>query len=118
MTSIQALHAHLIHEIFARALAGDAVLADSVGRFEGNVRFEDKDLLFTLPDLFRLLLIEFERAGHCTLDAAARDYKAFRKLLYHSRTNAQLRILGGTVVVEHADDDHALSLYRLTACRD
>lgn len=118
MTSLQALHAHLIREVFARALAGDAELADSVGRFDGIVRLEDKDLLFTLPDLFRFLLSDFERAGHGTLDVAARDYKPFHRMLYRSRTNAQLRSFGALVVVEHADDDHALSLYRLTRCRD
>ena len=72
------------------------------------------DLLFTLPELLRFLLLDRARTGHDPLGAEVASYKAFRGMLHHGGTNAELRRFGAVVVVERADDDPAQSVYRLT----
>jgi hypothetical protein len=114
MTKLQQLHLHLIHEVFARAVAGDPGLVKAVSDFAGEVRFIEGDLIFSLPQLFQFLLIDLERRGHGSIESSDTDYQAFHRMLYHSQINTELRRLGAIVVVEHADHDHALSLYRLT----
>jgi hypothetical protein len=114
MTASQQLRQHLIRAIFERALERDAKLVGAVGRFEGDVRFVDGELVFTLPHLYRFALQDFEASGHAGVDASQCDYVAFRRMLYQSAVNTELRGFGARVVVERADDDHALSLYRLT----
>lgn len=114
MTKLQPLHSHLIHEVFARAVRGDPGLVKAVSDFGGQVRFINGDLIFSLPQLFRFLLIDFERTGHGRMESSDADYQAFHRMLYHSHINTELGRMGAIVVVEHADDDHALSLYRLT----
>jgi hypothetical protein len=116
MMNVQQLHDHLIHQVFARIIAGDPERIDALARADGGMRFVDRDLLFTLPALLRFLVLDFERSGHAPLDPAELDYKVLRRMLYQNPTNAALRRFGAVVVVEHADDDHALSLYRLTRC--
>lgn len=104
----------LIDSVFARAVAGDPERVVAVGRFDGAVRFAGAELLFTLPELPRFLLIDWARSGHDPRVAEVANYKAFRGMLYHGRTNAELRRFGAVVGVERADADHAHSLYRLT----
>lgn len=113
MTALEQLCRHLVDEVFARAIAHDPDLVAAVERFDGDVNFNAGSLLFTLPDLYRFTLIHLEASGHGPLDAGHCDYKAFRRMLYQSAVNTELRQLGAMVVVEHVDDDHALSLYRL-----
>lgn len=114
MTALEQLRQHLVHEVFARAIARDPDLVAAVERFDGDVRFNAGNLLFTLPHLYRFTLIHLEASGHGPLDAAQCDYKAFRRMVYQSAVNTELRRFGAMVVVERADDDHALSLYRLS----
>lgn len=113
MKALEQLRRHLVQEVFARALACDPDLIAAVEGFDGAVNFNDGSLLFTLPDLYRFTLIHLEASGHGPLDAGQFDYKAFRRMLYQSAVNTELRHLGAMVVVEHVGDDHALSLYRL-----
>jgi hypothetical protein len=113
MTHLQQLRQHLIHAILARALERDAEIANAVERFEGEVRFVDGELVFTLPHLYRFALHHLESSGHA-VNPIRCDYPAFRRMLYQSAVNTELRDFGARVVVERADDDHALSLYRLT----
>jgi hypothetical protein len=117
MTKLQQLHLHLIHEVFARAVAGDPGLVKAVSDFAGEVRFIEGDLIFSLPQLFQFLLIDLERTGHGRIESSDTDYQAFHQMLYHSRINTELRRLGAIIVVDHIDDVHALSLYRLTRLR-
>lgn len=112
---MQALLDHLTHEIFARAFAGDRDVIEAIERFDGELRCVDGDLLFTLPDLFRFVLIDIERRG--PLPTADRDYRAFLRALYRSDMNATLRRVSAVVIVDRADKDHALRRYRLTRCR-
>ena len=114
MTPLQQLREHLIYEVFASAVTREPEFVAAIQRFGGEVHFVDGDLLFTLPELFRFLLADFEHSGRGLLDPTKCDYKAFRRLLYQGRVNTELRGLGAVVVVEHANDDHALSIYRLT----
>lgn len=113
MTALERLRRHLVHEVFARAVARDPDLVAAVERFDGDVSFDAGGLLFTLPHLYRFTLMHLEASSPGPLDAAHCDYKAFRRMLYQSGVNADLRQFGAMVVVEHVDDDHALSLYRL-----
>lgn len=114
MTPLEQLRQHLVREVFARAIARDPELVAAVERFDGEVNFNADGLLFTLPHLYRFTLIHLEAVGHVRLDAARCDYKAFRRMLYQSAVNMELRQFGATVVVEHAADDHTLSVYRLS----
>jgi hypothetical protein len=114
MTQLQPLHSHLIHEVFARAVRGDPGLVKAVTDFAGEVRFINGDLVFSLPQLFQFLLIDLERSGHGRIEPSDTEYQGFHRMLYQSQINTELRRLGAIVVVDHADDDHALSLYRLT----
>jgi hypothetical protein len=111
---VQALLDHLAHDIFARAFAGDRDVIEAIGRFDGELRCVDGDLLFTLPDLFRFVLIDIERRG--PLPSAERDYRAFLRALYRSDMNATLRRIGAVVIVDRGDKHHALRRYRLTRC--
>lgn len=117
MTALERLRQHLVHEVFVRALARDPDLVAAVEHFDGEVNFSSGSLVFTLPHLHRFTLSHLEASGHGPLTAAQCDYKAFRRMLYQSAVNTELRQLGAMVVVEHADDDHALSLYRLSHSR-
>jgi hypothetical protein len=114
MTTAEDLHHHLVHRVFAAAIAGDAGLRDAVEGHGGGVRFDGRDLLFTLPQLLRFVLQHCESSGHSPPDAQARDYRVFRRLLYGSQTNSTLRGFGAVVVLERAADDQTLSVYRLT----
>lgn len=114
MTSAQQLHHHLVHRVFAGVIAGEVNLTDAVDAFEGEVRLQAGDLLFTLPHLLRFLLLHWEASGNGVPDAQARDYRVFRRLLYSTEVNTELRQIGGVVVVERADADHRLTQYRLT----
>lgn len=118
MTKLQQLYSHLIHEVFARVVTGDPGLVKALSDFAGDVRLIEGDLIFSLPQLFQFLLIDLERTGHGHVESSDTDYQAFHRMLYHSHTNTELRRLRAIVVVEHADDDHALSLYRLTRLPD
>jgi hypothetical protein len=113
MTTVEQLVQHLVEWVFAPALAGDANLRAALACFGGNPRFDADELVFTLPHLHRFLLIHCERSGLGPPDARASDYRVFRHTLYAGDTNTALRRLGAMVVVDHADDDHALSVYRL-----
>jgi hypothetical protein len=114
MTALDQLRRHLVHEVFGRAIARDPELVAAVERFDGEVKFNGGSLLFTLPHLYRFTLNHFEALGHGPLDAALCDYKTFRRMLYRSDVNTELRQFGAMVVVEHAGDDHALNVYRLS----
>lgn len=114
MTALEQLRQHLVHGVFECAIARDLDLIAAVERFDGEVNFDAGSLLFTLPHLYRFTLIHFEALGHSPLDVAQCDYKAFRRMLYQSDVNTELRQFGAMVVVERVDDDHALSLYRLS----
>jgi hypothetical protein len=113
MTALEQLRQHLVHGVFERAIALDPDLVAAVERFDGEVNFNAGSLLFTLPHLYRFTLTHLEALGHGPLDAAQCDYKSFRRMLYQSAMNTELRQFGAMVVVERANDDHALSLYRL-----
>ena len=114
MTLLEPLREHLMREVFARAAARDPELIAAVERFGEGMQFVNGELRFTLPRLFAFVLADFERTRREPIDTALCDYKAFRRFLYQSQVNTELRRLGAIVVVERADDDHALSLYRLT----
>lgn len=115
IVNAQTLQGHLIHQVFARTFAGDPELIDAIGRFDGELRCVDGDLLFTLPHLFRFLVADFEqRRGCAALADDDRDYRRFRRMLYRSDTNAALRRIGAVVVIDRADPDHSLRRYRLT----
>ena len=114
MTAAQRLHRHLVHQVFARASARDPELVRAVEHFDGGVSFVGDDLVFTLPQLYRFALHHFQVSGAGPDTTAQCDYASFRRLLYRSATNTELRGIGAVVVVECADDDHARSLYRLT----
>lgn len=114
MTTAEELHHHLVHRVFAAAIAGDAGLRIAVEGHDGGVRFDGGDLLFTLPQLLRFVLQHCESSGQSPPDARARDYRVFRRLLYGSQTNTSLRGFGAVVVVERAADNQTLSVYRLT----
>lgn len=114
MTALEQLRRHLVDEVFARAITHDPDLVAAVERFDGELKFDAGSLLFTLPHLYRFTLNHLATSGHGPLDAAQCDYKAFRRMLYGSDVNTELRRFGAMVVVEHADEDHALSVYRLS----
>lgn len=117
MTTVEKLRRHLVHEVFARAIVRDPDLVAAVEHFDGEVNFDADSLLFTLPHLYRFTLIHLGASNHGPLDSAQCDYNAFRRMLYQSAVNTDLHQLGAMVVVEHVDDNHALSLYRLSHSR-
>lgn len=118
MTALEQLRQHLVQVVFARAVARDPELVAAVESFDGDVHFDGSDLMFTLPDVYRFALTHLDASGRGPLDAARCDYKAFRRMLYQSALNAELRRLGAVVIIERANHDNALSLYRLTRLSD
>ena len=115
---MDALLDHLLNHVFVPCLAGNPRIVESIGRFDGSLRFDRADLLFTLPDLYRFAVANFQcsTASHAQSALPGPDYKSFRRALYHGNMNTTLQALGAVVVVERADSDHALSVYRLTRC--
>lgn len=111
---MEPLYQHLLDEVFPRALAQDPNLVAKVAGFEGAVYFSGRDLVFTLPELFRFLLADFPSGPASDVPGLPR-YPAFRRMLYRRPTNTLLAKMGAVVIVEKASGQHASTLYRLTA---
>lgn len=103
---------YLLHRVFGAALTCEPTIIETVRRFDDGVELDDDgDLTFTLPGLYRLLMQE------CGRRTSESDFRAFRRALYASGINAELRRLGAIVIVAQATDDPAKRRYRLQRLR-
>lgn len=107
---LELVYSYLIEHLFPNARAEQCQLVDKAAQFDGNVRFIDGELVFSLPDLFRFALQEI---GLNSGDSAEDAYITFRRLIYQRPTNTKLATIGLTIVLERVSTDHDLSVYRL-----
>lgn len=89
--------------LFRGILEGEPQLSAALADYEGDIWLERGDLRFTLPALHTYLYTPAEL-----------EYPDFRRGLYASKLNSQLRGLGAQVVIDTNTGKVDQTIYRLT----
>jgi hypothetical protein len=110
---MEALYQYLVHDLFRRLLSGDDSATAKVLQAKGLVSLRDGDFLFTLPNLFKFALENFEQDRPSADTINPDDYIRFRKTLYDHPTNTLLKHYGGSVEIETANENQKFTVYRL-----
>lgn len=99
-------------DLCRRFLACEPAISAKITAYEGNLSIEGEALVFGLADLFDFL-------SSCKPDGeyeGSASYQEFRRALYQSTLNQDLRALGGQIVVHQSTGKVETNLYRLERC--
>ena len=99
--------------VFEAALKHETKLKQAVEMFSGDLQFDGEELVFTLPELFKFVMGYIQQEHVAQSADTTPDYLAFRKIVYQSSTNLQLRALRAAVVIDTQHLVHGERRYRL-----
>ncbi len=111
------MHQFLMKSVFKAALKQETKLTNAVEKFTGNLRFDGEELIFTLPALFKFATGYIQEESIIQISDKQLEYLAFRKIVYQSGINLQLRSLQAAVVIESQHVNHDDRWYRLVVLR-
>ncbi|ABC33196.1 hypothetical protein HCH_06558 [Hahella chejuensis KCTC 2396] len=94
--------------VFRRYLHADAMLSGWIAEFDGALREEGNELVFTLPGLFEFCL------RHKLFNAPDIQYPQFRAAVYQNPTNTEVNAMGGNLRIYANAGKVDASLYALT----
>ena len=103
--------------VFEATLKHETKLRQAVDNFSGDMQFNGEELVFTLPALFKFAMGYIQQESIVQSTDTQLDYLAFRKIVYQSGTNLQLRTLQAAVVIESRHLIHSERWYRLVALK-
>jgi hypothetical protein len=113
MNTPEKIHQFLMKSVFKAALKRETKLTNAVEKFTGNLRFDGEELIFTLPALFKFAIGYIQEESITQISDKQVEYLAFRKIVYQSGINLQLRSLQAAVVIESQHVNHDERWYRL-----
>ena len=117
MNTPEKTHQFLMKSVFEAALKHEKKLNQAVEMFSGDLQFDGEELVFTLPALFKFVM-GYSPQEHVAQSAdTPPDYLAFRKIVYQSSTNLQLRALQAAVVIDTQHLVHGERRYRLVVLK-
>jgi len=117
MNTPEKIHQLLMKSVFKAALKRETKLINAVEKFTGNLRFDGEELIFTMPALFKFAMGCLQQESIAQDSDAPLEYLAFRKIVYQSGINLQLRSLQAAVVIESQHVNHDERWYRLVVLR-
>ncbi|WLQ13541.1 hypothetical protein O5O45_27825 [Hahella aquimaris] len=94
--------------VFRRYLHGDVILSGWIAEYDGALREEGDELVFSLPGLFEFCL------RHGLLRDPDIQYPQFRAALYQNPTNTEVNAMGGNLRIYANAGKVDASLYALT----
>ena len=114
MFIMKELYHFVLDNIFNKFIEDDSEFVKVIDNYSGDVHIASDTLIFTLPALFKLACVLYQKHTDVEIVAEDTDYLSFRKALYNNPTNTILKERKGIVEVELSNDDHNLSTYKLS----
>lgn len=111
---MEKMYRYLLDEIFRGVIERNHEVIKRIAAFDGDVFFRDGDLLFTLPELFKMVSSQCAEESDHDNQITKSDYQAFRNMMYQQPTNETLKKFGAIVKIETPNKNHGRTLYRLT----